>query len=368
MEIGTSQLSLAVPARNAPAMVQAWQAGQIIEARVAKVGPGQGTVLLQLPQGEVEARSDLMLQPGDRLRLMAEPRDGVWLLRMLPNPTAGQPVAAALRQALPRQLPLGPALSSLLNAAADPGSPLPAGLRQAIALLAGSLSPPQQLATSEGLRRALLDSGLFLESKLAQTPPGAVEKDLKAQLLRLLARLDKAGGGSPDGDDGTTGAPEKGGLQELGDLLRQLTRQTEGAVARIQWQQLRALPEQTGQETPLVIEIPVQKGKETETLTLRFEREGGGDTEGREKSWSVRLDLSDARHGAIRAVVRFAAGLVSTRFFAERPATADLFRNHLPALSERLQAAGLAVGSVDALAGIPASEERSLKGLLSERA
>jgi hypothetical protein len=149
-----------------------------------------------------------------------------------------------------------------------------------------------------------------------------------------------------------------------------LLRKVEGALSRIQLHQLRALPD-TQQEPQWIFELPVHTAERTETLLLRFEREGQRETgHGSAASgWRVTLDLSHPDHGALRAILSWRDAQISTHFFAARPATADLFRHHLADLSARLARAGIAVGAMEAHTGLPPDDaRRSASGLLSERA
>src|SRR5690606_24369807 len=62
-------------------------------------------------------------------------------------------------------------------------------LRGSIDKLFGALPDSAQLSTAKGLAQALANSGALLEAKLLQGQTGALQQDLKANLLRLIAQL-----------------------------------------------------------------------------------------------------------------------------------------------------------------------------------
>ena len=91
--------------------------------------------------------------------------------------------ARALKQVLPRQQamqPLFEALQRLDQTAAN----LPSALREQLRRLLGQLPSAEDPALRERLRQAMLDSGLFAESRLLQRVAGT--GDIKIDLLRLL--------------------------------------------------------------------------------------------------------------------------------------------------------------------------------------
>jgi hypothetical protein len=398
MEIrpGLNSSSLQVALSSLPAMARAWSAGETIEALVVRVDPARGTVLLQLAEGEVEAHSELPLQPGMRLQLTAETGDGSRILLRLRNDPAGETRLAALRQALPRELPLAPLFEAVEQILRSPG-PLPEPVRRQAEALAQARPTPERLATPAGLRSALRDSGMVLESRLADPDAPAPAADLKGRLLALIAALTAAPkpaaaqapepatapslpvpqeatvppeqpprptAGEPR--EKSSSAPVPGATDEI---LATLSRHAEGALARIQFHQLQALPD-TQPAPQWLFELPVQTPRGNETLLLRFERDEGHENGAGKTApgWRVTLDLTSPEHGALRAVVGWRGGELSTRFFAEREATARTLRDHFHHLSRRLDAAGITVGTIEAHTGIPAAAPRPTAPLLSERA
>jgi hypothetical protein len=103
-------------------------------------------------------------------------------------------VQAALRRFLPKQEPLADVIREIhhLVAQAKQTSALPAPIRQAFENLLASIPKKSELTTPEGLEEGLLNSGVFLEAKLAgdaDSSPDFADSDFKAQLLRVLDSL-----------------------------------------------------------------------------------------------------------------------------------------------------------------------------------
>ncbi|MCW8919706.1 MAG: hypothetical protein OQL08_12945, partial [Gammaproteobacteria bacterium] len=162
-----------------------------------------GTLTLTINDRVLKVVSDLHLVQGTRITVTVEQREGQLVLRLLtpPGETPGTP-QQALRQILPRQQPLQPLFTQLTRLASSGGTlattlpaaaseqtalpTLPAGVREAIGNLLTLLPNNEKLATPEGLKQALHNSGMFFESRLLQGEGGtAVQGDLKTLLFRI---------------------------------------------------------------------------------------------------------------------------------------------------------------------------------------
>lgn len=394
MRLATERPSLILLSRVAPALLAAWRAGAVLEALVVSADADQGTARVLIQGRALEVRTEVPLQSGQRLSLEAEPRPGHWRLRIPPPPERAV-LHQALRQALPRQQPLAPAIQAFVRAVAD--SRLPPSVRALAAQLTAQALEPRRLATADGLRQAVERSGIFLEARLAASvppttaaalpssvvkapplpagappaPPAAgaapaaghesVASDLKGLLLRLLHLLRAPTPARPDKD---AADPDHAATE----ALRALTRHAEGALARIELHQLRALPESGEREPSFVLELPFRQGEQLETLTLRIRREPEADGEPEARApWTITLELGDGKSGPLRAVIAWSGEAVSTRFFAARSELAERIGASLGLLDTRLRAAGLEVGTLEAHTGQATSEERLPQELLRER-
>lgn len=142
-------------------------------------------------------------------------------------------------------------------------------------------------------------------------------------------------------------------------LLEQLLQQTEGGLARILTQQLHAASHDP--QRPLwLLELPVRHEGGVDVFDLRIHRdpeEQHDQVEQVRHTWTVMLgfDLQDL--GPVRAQVSLMQNQISSFWWAERPATVDLFHQHLAQLQHRISAAGLKVNKLHCQLGIPDSSQ-----------
>jgi hypothetical protein len=382
--------------------------GQRLEATVlAKL---EGQLALRLGDGSVvEARSTLPLEPGTRLQLVVELGKDQVLLRLLDPPPSGATLARALRTVLPHQGSLEPVLRLLTRLVADAGKALPEPVARATKEFLGALPTHHELTTSAGLQRAVRDSGLFTEARLAAGDAN-LSRDLKTQLHRLASALRSyAAAGTPRQAPSRTGpapprtpppgtpaaptpntptaerpvqtrapaAPEappsdskaaegkraaaqtrtahgRAALdQQLGgDLLRR----TEAALSRVQFHQLSSLPTRDRPDPMWLLEVPIRQEGEDPPLRLRIRREADARRAGEDPRWSVTLDFTTGDHGPVAIIVTVAGQSVSTTFWSERAETAALFNEQMEHLRERLEETGLSVSNLASQVGRPPAE------------
>lgn len=364
MNTGRHFMALTGPTQSLPTLTLAtlpptpptWRVGQRLEAVVVAL-LSQGRVALRIGEALLEARTTLATSPGQRLTLQVAQTDKQAVLRIVtepppqaapaPKPTPmPNPMLAALRVALPQQLPLQTVFTrfaQLLTAAPGPPPPVTAALKQ----LLQQLPNAQTLSQTESLRQALADTGLPLEHKLRpQTPPAAVNRDLKANLLRLLAEAARS-----QGDGGT-------------DLIRH----AEAALARIQLHQFAALTH----EHPLswAGELPMRNGDDVTVLQFRIEKDGEQAGPGQAPAWSTWLSLDLHPLGPLHTKLTLRGNALSAALWAESPATAQLVEEHIPHLQQTLEHAGLEVHTLRCRQGRPPFPEpaRLPAGLVDQNA
>ncbi len=169
------------------AVSNAWRLGTILDA-LAVADSANGRVRLQVGARQVEASTSLPLRAGNRLRLQVVETGRQVVLKTVDNARSANPVRSAIRQAIPQQ---GSQVQLLANlAAASRSERVPPQVQAAVSQLSRIVQPADNLRNAEGLRRAVRDSGLFLEHKLASgRPVRAVQPDWKAALLRFRQQL-----------------------------------------------------------------------------------------------------------------------------------------------------------------------------------
>ncbi|QSA98833.1 flagellar hook-length control protein FliK [Methylococcus sp. EFPC2] len=233
MEIRFPSALLPTPAapKGAGDLLAQLQPGQLLDARVeSRLAPTAYLLSLGDSGPSVRARSDLDLAPGQRLKLEVIKLGDVPQLRVLPqaiqdDPTS-QAIQSAIRSALPRQAGLNELASTLLETLQQPASTLAATSRtdtltSTLRTLLDSLATRSDLTTPAGLKKAVENSGLFFESRLAaygrddQSPAPPI--DLKGRLLNLVQQLEtRLSVGNPAADSSHTGLAPTAGAEIAG--------------------------------------------------------------------------------------------------------------------------------------------------------
>lgn len=381
-----ASLASALTLASNPPAVRSWQVGAVLQAQVV-TETVNNQVTLRIGTTTLEAHTQTPLTAGQSLSVEVIKLGEQPVLKVLPAqvpPVAADPVAAALRTALPKQTALTPLLANLgllaQPAAGASPPPLPAPVLAAALQIYRALTDSHQAATARGLQQAVRDTGVFLESKLAQllrdgtTPLG---NDFKAALLRLQAALNTASGAAttpattpavrntaaplptpaaPDTAPPLRTTPLQAQATVAANLARlpipealaELQRQTEGSLARLQLHQLSALPDGPASQPVWLLELPIRHDPHVDLFHLRIARDGpgGSDEPAAARPWSVNLAFDLPGLGPVHARVTIHGEQVTTRFWAEQPGTVQAFNNHLDILRANLRQAGLAVGDL----------------------
>ncbi len=366
--------------------LRAWQVGQLLQARVL-TDTVNNQVTLRIGQTTLTAQTQTKLSAGQTLTVQVARLGDQPLLKVLPQapPVLADPLAAALRSALPRQTGLAPLLANLgllaQSARAGTAPPLPATVLLAAAQIYRDLSDSHQAATARGLQQAIRDTGLFLESKLAQLAYGGKAElgiDFKAALLRLQALLSStprpapaAPGAAPGQSTAppprpaeaaqptpplrglpvqaqATTPPSLARVALAGNALQELQQQTEGSLARLQLHQLASVPDSTAAQPSWLLELPLRHQAQVDLFHLRIGREAPAptDSDGAERPWVVSLAFDLPGLGPVQARVAIQGEQVSTTFWAEQAGTTQAFHDHLDTLRQNLQQAGLGIGDL----------------------
>jgi hypothetical protein len=240
-------------------------------------------------------------------------------------------VVDALRRFVPRQTSPALMLANLAWIAQGKGGSanLPKSVAQAAMNLWQAIPSSDALTEPESLEQAVLRSGAFLESNLANSNPanaGAVlASDLKALMLMLSRALRENGARPaaartdtamntpvPTSSGPLTPLPSTPATFALVDALPQhmneLARQTEGAVSRLSTLQLANSSQDTGPVQTFMVEIPVRHDERASMLRLRIERDGSREQEhGGESAWTLEAALDLGVVGPLHARVTLTA-------------------------------------------------------------
>lgn len=357
--------------------IAGWRPGQVLAA-VVRAAVAPGVFELEIEGSRLQAASRLPLEPGQTLRLSVRQTGARPVLQLVEGLAPEAVLRQGLRRALPRQQSLAPALATLAALAGRGNEALPSAAERLGRALLARLPDPQQLTAPGAFRRALEDSGVFLENRLAAAPPGRpppVAGDLKAQLLQLVQAAGPAGRAplpAPDAPPPLPGSPPRpqAAVPPPPDPPPppELAARLEGAVARIQLHQLASAARGDSSPWPVVsLELPLRHGDGVQVVDLRIRGEGGGGGEP-PAAWSVWLALAPAGLGPLRAHVSLHGDRVAVTFWAEDGGAARRLKGALGALRRRLAAAGLQAGRLDSAAGRPESPRPEPPPLVDWRA
>ncbi len=290
------------------------------------------------------------------------------LLQLTAQPLPGDSTGAST---LERNLQL---LASALQGAAGPAgqgsgnSPSPNELVRQLSQLINQMLPNNQPLTGSAIRQAFLQSGLFMEPHLMKGL--AAQQDLKGNLLKLLEML------QPMLHAGNTATVNRGDtattLQLLAArLFAELHQQAEGALARVQLHQLASMPDENSTKQFWQFELPVAHPDGQDEFLIQFEKEAGSAGQAGDR-WSVTLNFNIEPTGPVAARLSLSGEEISSHFVAEQPEGANRIEQLLPRLREAFIKAGLQVGKLSAGQGVTtnkrADQPLSPLPLLDERA
>jgi len=206
MEINGPPPSIIKPAQL-PSAISNWQVGQVLQATVVKQASPQ-SLILQVGNQQLQADTTVSLPVGQKLELrVSQLGDKPILQARIFNPTPqsantsrtattqpSQPIAtdvavnALLKQALPKQASMANLLANLtwLNQSTSKTSPIPAPVLGIVKQLIKQL-PSKESGTNAGqLKQNILNSGIFLESKLNKLASDKTSQTLKQTIKQSL--------------------------------------------------------------------------------------------------------------------------------------------------------------------------------------
>lgn len=370
-----------------PGVVRGWTVGQILAATVLEV-VAEGKAMLQIGTQRVSAEMRGAVVAGEKLDLKVTQLGARPVLTRLPAPQAGTPQPEArqsvLRSTLPRQAPMPPLLANLVAVARDAVAAariLPPAAAVQIKEVVAALRTPQELSLPQGLKQAIADAGIFLESRLATgaadnaTPRGGpatdLGRDFKAALMRLAetlaahvepepppANAEPDGRAPPPPMRHTPPAAQPPASPSLTTIsgrpaVEELAGQVSAALARVELHQLNSMPAPDQPTAVWLFELPVRDRDTVDVLQLRIEEEHRKRKGESGPYWAVTLAADLEGIGPLYARVSLNGRQVHTTLWAERADTLALIRAHDGWLRAQLEQAGLEVVEINCLPGAP---------------
>lgn len=385
MQVNTPVISLELP-RQLPAAARGWMLGQVLDAVV--IGrDSQNSIRINVAGTEVRAATALPLRSGDTLSLRVSQLQPVITLTAAPttsNTGAAKSEQLTLRsavsQALPRQQALAKSFDHLARlvdptpataASSAARTPLPAPVTQLAARLLAALPRFADVSDPARLPGIVQRLGNFAESSLAKSAPaqGGVttqpQSDLKLQLLQLRAELDGTtrlatqatqargqeisatftattrsipGTGEPIPRSITADA---NGADDDIDSLRQLARLVDGAIAKIETNQLKTVAAWFDGDTQLHFDLPVVFDDGHRDLRLQvFSEDADAATPGSESNTIVlEIPLDDDK--SLRAAVTLAGDDLAVRLWSDDAGVRAAIGQRRDELLHSLRANGL---------------------------
>jgi len=290
----------------------------------------------------------------------------------------GAVIADALRKFVPRQQNPALLVANLAWIAQRKSGveTLPRSVVQAAAHLWHALPEAEALGDPKALEAAIAKSGVFLEANLAAhrgPPDPRVASDLKTLMLTLQRAL-QASGAKPSSTHsdaaGHAPVPTSRGplttlpaapatlavLEEPTQQLNELSRQADGAIARLTTVQIsNSAPDPAVQS--MLIDLPVRHEDRAAMLRLKIERDGSSrrDASGAE-SWTVEAAVDLGAIGALHAKVTLIGKRIGVQLRAESPAVVAALAQRADELETMLAESGLEVDRVVCLHGMPVGD------------
>jgi hypothetical protein len=369
---------------SSPSLLSEWRVGALLQA-VAVRDANSGQLWLDIGGQRHSARlaSGNGAGPanGDVLQVRVLRNSPVLALETLSTSVVADEqatvVADAMRRFVPRQESASLMLANLswLLQGKNGANELPKAVMQAAAQLWQALPEADALGDPQTLEKAVTRSGAFLEANLAEgtrADPKLLTNDLKALMLTLSRALRDSGARpSAAHSDNAMNAPiptARGPLTALNaapatfsmienpeQQLNELSRQTDGAIARLTTTQItNTAPDPSLQS--MIVEVPVRHEDRASMLRLRIEhdesrkRSGGGD------SWSVEAAMDLGQVGALHAKVTLSGHRIGVQLRAESAAIVDALSARAGELEAILRESGLEIDRIVCLHGMPAGD------------
>ncbi len=358
----------------------------------------------------LNAPSDLKI--GQNLNLEAIKTGPMTAFKVIPPQTnlgaSEAKIAEFVKQFLPRHEAAPVFLNQLIKDLPQlmKNETVPQALKDIAAQIIQNLPPKEQLVSSQGLKQALTNSGLFLEAKLpaqaelikvlpqlikneslplsiqriainvlqnltqkdpllnipASQPKPLSTTELAALKLNLEKQTATSNTAPLDQEDFKANLlkfidalkQELSAQNELPpnpvelDLLKNLQTKTENTVAKIVLDQLVSLPKEESTKQVWVIDIPFLDRQRAESVRVEIQQDKENTQYAGNKDWSVNITITPPELGTIHCLVSYRNEVINTFFKSNSFKTAELIKHNLDYLKNQLEESGLKTGHLDA--------------------
>jgi hypothetical protein len=327
------------PSVNTSPGLAMFKVGQQLTVNILQV-QGQQVQLSIGNQTLIAQAKEPITQTGTLQVLVKQTQPTLELAILNPNKTSSataqnsqtlQTLQAAYRQFYPNQTQITQAFQQLSLLPA-----LPAAVQGTLNQLLDSMLKPQtQPISAKELQQKLADSGLFLESKLAQGTKADVQTDTKGLLLKLQQQTLNEQSFKP--------------TQALAQLSSTLTQ----AINRLTVQQLQLY------ENPAIIplEIPVDGHKTVDKISLEFRK----NIDSRANTWEVYMDLNLPEGELSTKITLQNNHIINGYIWCETPALQTLIGDHLDSLVQQFANSDLTLQTLQIVPLKPSKSSASTK-------
>ncbi|MES9825642.1 MAG: flagellar hook-length control protein FliK [Candidatus Thiodiazotropha endolucinida] len=385
MEISGSKIVLPLPTiEPGKSLLEQLQPGQILRGTALSENIN-GTIRLQIGVTRLIAQTTLRVPTGQALTLQVEKTGNLPELRVLTLPSLEQMKSAALKQVMPRQQPLPQLFKHLTQVTSDStrANQLPPAVKQAVHSILARVIPIEDPGFKTQLIQAMQLSGTQTEARLINQQING--KDLKLNLLRLIGLIKPliSNPGSqinqaltfqqpllnPAQSPPVAPPPAAQETNPTTRLLLDLFKHLDGAIARIQTNQLSSLPTEDTTRQVWQFELPIRQEGGFDLFHFRISRDAVRKGTETEFMWSLTLHMNLPSLGPMRVRLSLFGEKLSTTIWSEMPDTASLVNQHLGRLRTSLESTGLEVNKLEAFQGIAEIENElpSEQALLNEK-
>ena len=322
-----------------------------MQAKATEIPKNNATVTLEFDQ--IEGLKKQAVKSGQQLLLAFDPKKTKPLQYLeTPKPTIQtdtQRIQHSIREYLPRQQSAPILLQELSHQIKhiEQQKSVPVQLKQIARQILLLLPKPEQLSNPTILKQQLHDSGIFLESKVfsafASTQP-AIDNDFKLKLLQLAEHITR---------HLDVNKPQPLSEQNR-ELFQQLQQKSSQVLARIVIDQINSLPKDEGNKQVWLLELPFLNQGKPDKVRLEIEQQAEqGKTSEDMQKWAVNITVTPPGLGTVYCRLNCVGEHVNTRFWSDRPATADKINRFLDILKKQLNAKGVTTGIMTVQAGKP---------------
>jgi len=405
LEIPSNQPATSLEISNPPLNLKNIKTGQHFYAEVISQSLSKQEIVLRLGNQLLNVKSSVNVATGQTIKVLAEQTSSELILKIPPPVNQTESINKFLRLLLPKQTPIHKfqqPLNQLLTSLNKQSSPMLEGqtnasrtqqaeIKHLAATIIKELPNHKNIANTAGLKKAIQNSGVFFEPNLRQaissSTPAIAEQllqqtkhidaiqpsDLKANLVKLIQLLKNWPTSLHTKQLAVTKKINPALL--LDTQVKALIEKSEGALSKITLNQLASTNTESSTGTSRQtwqIEIPFFNNQQQESLFIKIEQEDSSNKKQRKNDpiWSVSLEMTPPKLGAIKSKLTFADQKVSSTFWTDSTETRLLIQQHLSLLEEQFKRAGIDLDNmhVQQGSGVSIQKAKPSTPILNEKA